>query len=64
LQLETHRGPFGRAIFISRRSISLSDVSDVIINEGIRRWSILFYLAALVDNEEELKIHVAYEVRI
>ena len=36
----------------------------MIINEGLRRWSVSYYLALIVDDGDGLRLLVAYEVRI
>jgi len=61
IQLETHRGIFGRPLFVSRRVIPLSTLSDVIINEGLRRWDVRYYLAVLTTDSNGVQIQVAYE---
>ncbi|KAG9318914.1 hypothetical protein JVU11DRAFT_1025 [Chiua virens] len=48
IQLETHRGhpllPFNT---VTRHFIPCGALEDVIIHEGLRRWNVRFYLAAL-----------------
>ncbi|KAG1754507.1 hypothetical protein EDB19DRAFT_1892490 [Suillus lakei] len=46
IQLETHRGyPLLKPLFVSRRFIHASLLEDFIINEGLRRWNVRYYLA-------------------
>ncbi|KAF9652838.1 hypothetical protein BDM02DRAFT_3108447 [Thelephora ganbajun] len=61
LQLEVHRGPPGRSIFVERRVIPASTVSAVIINEGLHRWNVRYYLAVLTKVDETQSLHVLYE---
>ncbi|KAI0306633.1 hypothetical protein B0F90DRAFT_1808283 [Multifurca ochricompacta] len=47
IQLETHRGfPF-LPLLVSRKFIPLTEVQDVLINEGLRKWDVRYYLAIL-----------------
>ena len=63
LQLETHRGIPGIPLFVSRRFIPAIYLQDVIINEGLRRWDVRYYLAAMqCSNEGGFNLKVAYEV--
>lgn len=73
IQLEVRRGlprtfiSSACCLFTTRRFIPLSSVLDVVINEGIRGWDIRYYLAILrnaEDNEANVKIEVAFEVRL
>jgi len=61
IQFETHKGILGRPLFVSRKFISLSTLSDVIINEGLRGWDVRYYLAALTKDGDSVKLQVAYE---
>ena len=62
IQLETHRGPFG-PLFASRKFIPSDYFLDIIMNEGLRRWNVRYYLAAMVESpEHNLKLVVAFEV--
>ena len=63
IQLETHRGLPSLPFFVSRRFIPLTEVKDVIINEGLRRWDVRYYLAVLYSpHQGEQHLEVAYEV--
>ena len=63
LQLETHRGLPGIPLFVSRRFIPAIYLQDVIINEGLRRWDVRYYLAAMQSSKEGgFTLKVAYEV--
>ena len=56
----------GLSLTISRMSLFLPmhTVKSVAIMEGIRGWSIIFYLAVMCETEEEgVRIHVVYPVR-
>jgi phosphatidylinositol N-acetylglucosaminyltransferase subunit H len=63
IQLETHRGLPSLPFFVSRRFIPLTEVQDVLINEGLRRWDVRYYLAVLYSPRQgEQRLDVAYEV--
>ena len=63
IQLETHRGLPSLPFFVSRRFIPLTDGQDVLINEGLRRWDVRYYLAVLYSPRQgEQRLAVAYEV--
>jgi hypothetical protein len=63
IQLETHRGLPSLPFFVSRRFIPLAEVQDVLINEGLRRWDVRYYLAILYSpRPEEQRLEVAYQV--
>ncbi|KAH9966606.1 GPI-GlcNAc transferase complex, PIG-H component, conserved domain-containing protein, partial [Russula dissimulans] len=63
IQLETHRGLPSLPLFVSRRFIPLTEVRDVLINEGLRRWDVRYYLAVLYSPcRGEERLEVAYEV--
>jgi phosphatidylinositol glycan class H protein len=48
---------------VSRRFIPLTEVQDVLINEGLRRWDVRYYLAVLyTPRQAEQRLAVAYEV--
>ena len=65
IQLETHRGLPSLPFFVSRRFIPLTEVHDVLINEGLRRWDVRYYLAVLYSPRQgEQRLDVAYEVRM
>jgi len=62
IQLETHRGLPSLPLFVSRRFIPLTEVQDVLINEGLRRWDVRYYLAVLYSPRQgEQRLEVAYE---
>jgi len=61
IQFETHRGLSCLPLFSSRRFIPNIFIRDVIINEGLRRWSVSYYLALIVDDGDGLRLLVAYE---
>jgi len=61
LQLETHRGPLGRSMFVERRVIPASVISGVIINEGLYGWNVRYYLAVLKKVGKTQSLHVLYE---
>ena len=63
IQLETHRGLPSLPLFVSRRFIPLTEVRDVLINEGLRRWDVRYYLAILYSPRRgEQRLDVAYQV--
>ncbi|KAI9510226.1 GPI-GlcNAc transferase complex, PIG-H component-domain-containing protein, partial [Russula earlei] len=61
IQLETHRGLPSLPLFVSRRFIPLTEVQDVLINEGLRRWDVRYYLAVLYSSRGQQCLEVAYE---
>jgi len=62
IQFETHRGLFCMSLATTRRFIPLSTLRDVVINEGLRRWDVRYYLAAIRQNVHgELGLEVAFE---
>jgi len=62
IQLETHRGLPSRPLFVSRKFIPLAEVKDVLINEGLRRWDVRYYLAVLYCPQPAVqRLEVAYE---
>ncbi|KIK59803.1 hypothetical protein GYMLUDRAFT_44261 [Collybiopsis luxurians FD-317 M1] len=60
IQLETHRGfpPF--TLFISRRFVSHTVLRDIVINEGIKRWDIRYYLVALEEGSTGLAFEICF----
>ncbi len=65
VQLETRRGSpfFSRPLFTGRRFIPLCALQDIIINEGLHRWDVRYYLALMNGNCPDMIIlEVAYEV--
>jgi len=65
IQLETHRGyPLLKPFFVSRRFVHASLLEDFIINEGLRRWNVRYYLAAVHrSSADAFAIDVPFEVR-
>ncbi|KAJ7632504.1 hypothetical protein FB45DRAFT_1026668 [Roridomyces roridus] len=63
IQLETHRGlPWFPAFTVKRRFIPLASLQDFVIHEGLKRWNVRYYLAAVqLSGSGEFKLHVAYE---
>jgi len=61
LQLEVHRGLTGYPMHVERRMIPASQISAVIINEGLYGWNVRYYLAVLTKVNETQSIHVLYE---
>lgn len=62
IQLETHRGFPSYPLFASRTFIPLTTFQNFIINEGLRRWDVRFYLAVLQKpSNTALHLEVAYE---
>ncbi|KAJ3827273.1 hypothetical protein F5878DRAFT_537480 [Lentinula raphanica] len=47
IQLETHKGLPPFTLFINRRFVPYTMLRDIVINEGIKRWDIRYYLVAL-----------------
>lgn len=67
IQLETHRGLLfsllpACPLTINRRFIPLTSVRDIVINEGIRRWGVRYYLCIVRDVGSEVTLEVAFEV--
>ncbi|KAJ7740723.1 hypothetical protein DFH07DRAFT_905440 [Mycena maculata] len=64
IQFETHRGtPWFSPFMVTRRFIPLASLQDLVIHEGLRRWNIRYYLAAIQLSESgDFQVHVAYEV--
>lgn len=63
IQLETHRGyPLLNPLFVSRRFIHASLLEDFVINEGLRRWDVRYYLAAVHGSStDKIALDVAFE---
>jgi phosphatidylinositol glycan class H protein len=63
IQLETHRGfPPSRVLFVSRRFIPMFALQDFVINEGLRRWDVRYYLTAIQKTKPNtIVLEVAYE---
>ncbi len=64
IQLETHRGLPNMPLFVSRRFIPAIYLQDFIVNEGLRRWNVRYYLAVIQEGSGgKTTLEVAYEVR-
>lgn len=37
-------------------------LQDFIINEGLRRWNVHYYIVAIKKQDQSVTLHVAYEV--
>jgi len=62
VQLETHRGLPPWPLMILRSFIPMTSLHDFVINEGLHRWNVRFYLAAIkVSEDQALSLQVAYE---
>ncbi|KZT68189.1 hypothetical protein DAEQUDRAFT_343932 [Daedalea quercina L-15889] len=62
LQLETHRGLPLVPLFTSRRFIPLTTLRDFVINEGLRGWSVHYYLAVIQQSPNgDVTISVPFE---
>ncbi|CAG7848481.1 SubName: Full=Uncharacterized protein {ECO:0000313/EMBL:CCA66617.1} [Serendipita indica DSM 11827] len=71
LQIETARGIsmpfFTQPLFTSRAFIPLEDIHDILINEGLHRWSWYYYLAifqrpsSFKRNQLDLKLRLAFK---
>ncbi|KAJ7156092.1 hypothetical protein C8R43DRAFT_1125981 [Mycena crocata] len=63
IQLETHRGlPWFAPLFVTRRFIPLAALQDFVIHEGLRKWNIRYFLAAIrLSASKDFQLHVAYE---
>jgi len=61
LQLEVHRGLPGRSMFVERWVIPASEISAVIINEGLYGWNVRYYLAVVTKVGEAQSLYVLYE---
>lgn len=63
IQLETHRGhPSLQPLLVSRRFIHVGCLENVVIHEGLHRWNVRYFLAAIKrSNNGTLSIHVAFE---
>lgn len=66
IQLETHRGfPPSTVLSVSRCFIPAAALEDFVINEGLRRWSVRYYLVAIQKTRfNEYILQVAYEVSL
>ncbi|KAK7693657.1 hypothetical protein QCA50_003226 [Cerrena zonata] len=61
IQLETHRGLPGFPLTCSRNFIPVAFLQDFIINEGLRRWNVHYYIAAIKKQDQSVTLHVAFE---
>ncbi|KAH9842693.1 uncharacterized protein C8Q71DRAFT_215966 [Rhodofomes roseus] len=62
LQLETQRGLPFIPLFTSRRFIPFTTLRDFVINEGLRGWSVHYYLAVIQQSSNgEVTIDVPFE---
>lgn len=66
IQLETHFGfPPSYVLSTSKRFIPMSSLQDFVINEGLRRWSVRYYLTAIYRRRSgSYAMQVAYEVSL
>lgn len=63
VQFETHRGLPPFLLFSSRQFIPSDALQDVVINEGLRRWDVRYYLVAVKRfSPYDFKLIVAFEV--
>ncbi|KAE9399254.1 hypothetical protein BT96DRAFT_882194 [Gymnopus androsaceus JB14] len=61
IQLETHRGFPPLTFFVSRRFVPHTMLRDVVINEGIKKWDIRYYLVALKEGTtSRIKLELCY----
>ncbi|KAI0273568.1 hypothetical protein BC834DRAFT_815887 [Gloeopeniophorella convolvens] len=62
IQFETQRGLSPWPLFVSRTFVPLNEVRDILINEGLRRWDVRYYLAVLSCSQlGHQRLDVAYE---
>jgi phosphatidylinositol glycan class H protein len=65
IQFETHRGFPPIALVVSRKFIPATALQDFIINEGLQRWDVRYYLAAMTQSGTVgVTLEVAYGVRL
>ncbi|KAH9484249.1 hypothetical protein JR316_0003729 [Psilocybe cubensis] len=66
IQLETHRGfPGLGSLFSSKHFISSTTLEDIIINEGLSGWNVLYYLAMVKKTMSSGSgMDVAFQVRV
>lgn len=71
LQLSTTRGfvctlprgqPRSVALSTSRQFVPLSSISDVVVNEGVWRWQIIYYLVIIRNEGLEAKLEIGFRV--
>lgn len=64
-QLETHTGFPLLPLKVTRRFIPTAYLQDIIINEALYGWNVRYYLAFLVNvDDERFSMEIAYKVRI
>lgn len=53
-----------RPLFSKRRFIPATSLQDIVINEGLRGWNVLYYLVVVRHaNGKKCALEVAYEVQ-
>jgi phosphatidylinositol glycan class H protein len=64
IQLETHRGlPWFSPLVVKRQFIPFASLRDFVIHEGLRKWDVRYYLAAIkLSDSGDFQVHVAFEV--
>ncbi|KAF8530494.1 hypothetical protein BU17DRAFT_35666, partial [Hysterangium stoloniferum] len=67
IQLETHRGfqpPLLPIIHFTstRRFVPSRFIQDVVINEGLSRWNVRYYICIIKDTGRQVTLEVAFEV--
>ncbi|KAJ7285960.1 hypothetical protein C8J57DRAFT_1286361 [Mycena rebaudengoi] len=62
IQLETHRGLPWWSLTVTRRFVPLASLQDFVIHEGLSKWNVRYYLAAIqLTQSGDFRIHIAYE---
>jgi len=63
IQLETHRGlPWFSPLVVKRQFIPFASLRDFVIHEGLRKWDVRYYLAAIkLSDSGDFQVHVAFE---
>lgn len=66
IQLETHRGfqlPLLPIIHLTskRRFVPSPFIQDVVINEGLSRWNVRYYICIIKDTGRQVTLEVAFE---
>lgn len=63
IQLETHQGLKSRSLISSRRFIPFASLHNVVVNEGLYRWNVRYYLVAIRRvGAHGHRLEVAFEV--
>lgn len=62
VQFETHRGLPSWPLMTARSFIPMIYLHDFVINEGLHRWNVRFYLTAIKQSGDQVSLQVAYEV--